>query len=410
MQLSLDEQSRLIEESALQWLSAEYDFAGRKQSLADPLSCPERVWSAFAHMGWLALPIPEAAGGLGGRLLDIGLLMRAMGRHLVVEPYAACVLRAARLLALHATPAQRAWLTPLIAGNGRAVLAHDESAQHDQAAPRLTQALRTRSGWQLSGEKLLVAGGPGADWYSVSASLIPSGVPFQSGAASLRVFRVPADHAGLTVRHCTLANGTRAADLQFNELTLAPDALIGPDSDASDLLQRVLAEAGLAACWEASGAMQALFDLTRRYTAQRQQFGQPLAQFQVVAHRLAEIAVKCEEALAACQLATLCAERNSEELHSAYAMARSKVGRCAEFVSRECVQLHGAMGVSDDYPAASYFRALDAFRHQAGPARHHSTRFARLMLESGAWRSSRTLMQDHAPTPLFVPGGGEAAR
>lgn len=403
MLLSLDEQSRLIEQSALQWLGAEYDFARRRHSLSHALTCPEHVWSAFAQMGWLALPIPDAAGGLGGRLLDVGLLMRTMGRHLVVEPFAPCVLQAARLLALHATPVQSAWLTPLIEGRRRAVLAHDEPAQHDPTAPRLTQAVRTADGWQLRGAKLLVAGAPGADWCLISASLAPSVTHATNGVTSQRVFRVPADHPGLTMRACTLANGTRAADLQFNQLALAPDALIGPDTDAAGVLHRVLAEAGLAACWEASGAMQALFDLTRQYTAQREQFGHALAQFQVVAHRLAEIAVKCEEALAACQLATLCAERNLTELDHAYAMARSKLGRCAEFVSRECVQLHGAMGVSDDYPAASYFRALDAFRQYGGPTRQHSIRWARLMLENGNWRLSRTLPQDETPSSPTAP-------
>ncbi len=385
MRFLADEQQQMIESSALDWLRHEYPFEQRARSMKEQDGCSPRVWSQFAEMGWLGLPLPERVGGFGAGAYETGLLMRAFGRHLVVEPFHACILVAARLIAEAGRPGQRdAWLPGIVAGRVRAALAHDEPSNHEPWTVRHTRARRVAGGWLLEGRKLLTVGGSGAELLIVSASSGDAG-------PSHRLFVLRPGLAGLTVRASRTADGGQATDLELEQVRVEDDALLGEDGDATAVLTRVRSEAMVAACWEAVGAMSAAFEQTVAYTQQRRQFGQPLSQFQVVAHRLAEMAVQCEEALAACELAALRIDRGEPERLALGSMARSRVGRAANFVAKEAVQLHGAMGVSEELPIAATFRKLNAFAQQGGSTAWHSRHFGRAMLASGAWRESRTL-------------------
>lgn len=389
MHFSLTEQQQLIESSALDFLTRE---AGRRQAPQDRaggLAPP--LWQGFAELGWLALPLPEQYGGFGCGAIDIGVLMRAMGRHGVNAPYHACVLLAARLMAELGSAAQREqWLPALAGGDKRMALAHDEPHCHAPWTPRRTYARRDGDGWRLDGVKLLVAGAPGADALLVSALLPATG----AGEAPHAVFLVPAQAAGLSLHPCQTADGALAADLYLDGVRVGNEAMLGaPDLslDCAPTLHRILAEGLISQCWEACGAMQAALEQTVGYTRQRMQFGQALAGFQVVQHRLAEMAVCCEEAQAASELAALRVDSGAADVLAAAAMAKSKVGRAARFVAQEAVQLHGAMGVSEEMPVASLFRKLTQFQQQGGGTGWHGHEFGQRLLASNAWRYSQTL-------------------
>jgi len=384
--LSLTELQEMIETSVLEFLSHEYDFLKRANSLKAPHAIDPAIWRSFADMGWLGLPLSEADGGIGGRAMECGLLMRAFGRHLVVEPYLPSVLLGTRLLDALGNPAQREdWLPALADGSRRVVLAHEEAASNAPWAPRATKALQVDGGYVLAGSKSLVAGAPGADAVLVSARL-------EAGDHAL--FILPLDTPGLHATECRTLDGGRAADLRLDEVRLDAAARLGDAGDATPALQRVVAEAILGQCWEASGAMQAALEQTAAYTGERVQFGQPISKFQVVQHRLAEMAVCCEEALAACQLAAMRIDSDPASAQAMASLAKSKVGRGARFVAQEAVQLHGAMGVSEELAIASYFRKLLAFSQQAGGTAWHGERYGELMLDSGAFRVSQVLPND----------------
>ena len=385
MRLTLTEEQSLIEPSVRDFLAAEYDFARRQRSVQAPHACEPTVWRQFADMGWLGLLVPERAGGLGVGMLEAGLVMRAFGRHLVVEPYAATALLATPLLAAHGRSEQRSdWLPPLIDGSRRAVLAHEEITAPLPWLPRTTVARREGGGWVLRGRKQLVPGACGADLLLVSARVDAPG-------QGHRIFAVRPGTAGVQVNAAATADGAQAADLTLQDVRLSDADLLGEDVDASTPLAEACAWHLVALCWEAVGAMEALQEQTAAYVLQRVQFGQPLSQFQVVAHRLAEMAVCCVDALASCELAALRLEAGPAEATELASMAKSKVGRESRFVGQQAVQLHGAMGVTEELPVASWFRKLTAFSQQGGSTSAHSREFGLAMLRTGAWAESRTL-------------------
>src|SRR5690554_6368498 len=162
----------MIESSVLDFLNHEYDFIARGNSLSAPHGINPQIWQSFAEMGWLGRPVAEEDGGVGGGPVEAGLLMRALGRHLVVEPYLASVLRASRQLQLTARQDLLAdWLPALVAGERRLVLAPEAAFESDVWARRATRATRDGSVYLLHGSKSLVAGPPVADGLILSATL-----------------------------------------------------------------------------------------------------------------------------------------------------------------------------------------------------------------------------------------------
>lgn len=383
MLLAPTDLQEMIESSVLDYLKHEYDFIARANSLSAPNGINASVWQNFAEMGWLGLPVADEDGGIGGGPVETGLLMRAFGQHLVVEPYLACVLRAMRLLQQTASTAQKErWLPALIAGEKRLVLAHEERFEADPWAPRATRATRDAEGYLLTGSKVLVAGAPGADALIVSAGL-------EDGGCGL--FLIEPDAPGVTLTVQRTLDSAHAADLTLEQVRVVDDALLGNPHSNQAVLDEVLAAAIIAECWEATGAMQAALEQTAEYVRERQQFGKPLSSFRVVQHRLAEMAVACEDSLSACQLAALRTQDNPGSARQMAAMARSKTGRCAREVSQAAVQLHGAMGVSEELMVASLFRKLLAFHQQHGTTAAFTAAYGNHMLETGTWRDSQVL-------------------
>lgn len=398
MNLTFTETQAMLEASALHWL------AGNAQRVRDA-DDPGAFWPDLGEMGWLALPFDEADGGFGGGPIEAGLLMRAFGRHGVAAPaYRSGVLLAGRLVALLGSGVQREqWLEPLMASRRRLAMAYTEAGQDDPwAAPGTTATWHAGSGtWTLQGAKSLVVGGPGADALLVSAAVHGergAGSPSRPG-----LFLLPGDTPGVRARACALADGSHAAELVLQDVSLPADARLGDPAarrDVGETYRAVVAQALIASCWEAVGAMRAALEATVAHVTQREQFGRPLSTFQVVQHRLAEMAVCCEEATAACELAALRATGDWRAACDAASLARSCTARAARYVAAQAVQLHGGMGVSEELPVAGLFRLLTRFQLQDGSADWHAARLGEGMPHH-QWRESQTLLapsrHDDAP-------------
>jgi alkylation response protein AidB-like acyl-CoA dehydrogenase len=391
MRLTLTEDQALIQSSAMDWLADRYDFRQREASVHRDGGAKD-VWRAFAEMGWLGLPLPEAHGGLGMGPMEAGLLMQAFGRHLVVEPWHACVLQAGRLLSLAGAAAQQSeWLPGSVSGEARLSLAHMEPGDRLPWEPRRTMAVRDAAGWTLTGEKRQVIAAPGAARWIVSAQA-------QGGT---QLFLVRPSAAGVQLDAYDTVSGGRAADIRLSrvpaELLGTPDAAGAQGAQGAGSpeakLRQVLAEGLVGLGWEAVGAMQAALAQTTDYTQQRRQFGQSLSQFQVVQHRLAEMAVHCAEAQAVCELVSMRLALAPSEGPALAALVKTKVGSAARFVAQEAVQLHGAMGVCEELPIAATFRLLLAFRQQGGQGSDHAAARGIALWRSGGFGRSQTLTE-----------------
>jgi alkylation response protein AidB-like acyl-CoA dehydrogenase len=375
MDLTLSDEQRLLRESVDRFIAETYDADHRRRVAADPLGFSPEIWKKFAELGWLALPIDEAYGGLGGGAIETGILMEAFGRGLVTEPYLSTVVIGAGLISECGGEAQKQAILPEIAdGSLRLAFAHSERAARFDLARVDTKARPTPDGWRLYGHKTAVLDGNAADYIIVSARIANNdGAP-----GKLCLFLVPSGIAGLGLRDYPRLGGGRACNLDLTGVQLAADALLGDGSDALSKIECVVDRALAALGAEAVGIMQIMLDMTLDYTKIRKQFGRPLAANQVIRHRLADMAMQCDEARSIALRAALMADAEPVARGRAASGAKAKIGKCARFVAEQSVQLHGAMGVTEELDIGSYFKRLLAFDTLFGGSAHHYRRHAAL--------------------------------
>jgi alkylation response protein AidB-like acyl-CoA dehydrogenase len=375
MDLTLSDEQRLLRESAERFVSETCNAEYRRRLANDPLGFSAEIWKQFAELGWLALPIPEAYDGLGGGAVEIGILMEAFGRGLVSEPYLSTVVIGAALVAECGSEAQKRALLPDIAdGSLYLAFAHSERAARFDLAEVATTAAKTPEGWRLNGNKTAVLDGNAAGQIIVSARIAGDG----ASPGKLCLFLVPADVPGLTKRDFPRLGGGRACNLEVRDVRLPADALLGDGADALPAIEAVVDRAMAALGAEAVGIMQTLLDQTLEYTKIRKQFGRPLSANQVIRHRLADMAMNCDEARSMALRAALMADAEPVARGRAASGAKAKIGKCARFVAEQAVQLHGAMGVTEELDIGSYFKRLLAFDTLFGGSAHHYRRHAAL--------------------------------
>jgi len=343
MQFNLDAEQQLLSDSVSRFLQNDYGFEARTRLLAAGGS--GLIWRTFADNGWLAAALPEAYGGLGGSVLETVIIAQQLGRGLVLEPYLGCAVLAAQTLAAAATDAQRdAWLPSLADGSRRLALAYSEAAARGMPEQISTRAEGRDGGYRITGRKTLVLGGPEVDGYVVSAKTV-----------GLSLFLVPADAAGLTAVRTPLHDGRLAVELTLNDVRAAE--LLGVAGQGLAPLREGLAHGTLALCAELVGAMERTIEITADYLHSRQQFGVPLASFQALQHRMADMAAELE--LARSMLfAALASFENDDPIRrqDVLSAAKAHVSNAALNVCGQGIQLHGGIGMTDEYSVGHYYK------------------------------------------------------
>jgi len=237
MDLTPSDEQRLLRESADRFVSETYTADHRRKVASEPLGFSADIWKQFADLGWLALPIAEAHGGLGGGAIEIGILMEAFGRGLVSEPYLSTVVIGASLISECGAEAQKQALLPKIA-DGSLVLAfaHSERQARFDLADVRTTAKKTPDGWRLDGNKTAVLDGNAASEIIVSARVNDgAGKP-----GKLCLFLMPQGTRGLALRDFPRLGGGRACNLELRDVQLPADALLGDGSDALPAIEATI--------------------------------------------------------------------------------------------------------------------------------------------------------------------------
>ncbi|TAL01191.1 MAG: hypothetical protein EPO08_11240 [Rhodospirillaceae bacterium] len=376
MDLAYSEEQLLFRQSLERYLGENYSFAHRRHVAAKLHGFDPEVWAGLAELGCFGVPLTTEHGGFDGRLVTTGLVMQALGRHLVVEPVLGSAVIAGRLIARVAHAAQRdELLTPLIAGTSRIAFAHDDLGTK-------ASLKGGADGYRLTARKTAVLGGATADRLLVSAL---------NAAGELRLAILDAGTSGVSLHPYQLLDGSWAADVLVQDVTIGSDRILGDGSDAGPAITATLDDGVVAACWEAVGAMQAAYEQTCAYVRERRQFDRPLAGFQVVQHKVAEMAVCCEEAGAAALLAALKLDSEGADRDRAVAAAKVRISHCGRFVAKEAVQLHGGMGVSEELPIATYFRKLLTFELMFGSSMEYRRRYVKTVIAARAHEMSAVL-------------------
>lgn len=371
MSFTFTDDQRQLADSIERYLADKYGFEQRNRIRKGEGGWSRQVWKDFAELGWLAFPIAEEHGGLGGSTVDLALMMEAFGKALVVEPFIATIVLGAEIVA-RADPERAAEILPQVAaGEHLLAFAHSEpNSRYD--LPRVsTMATESDEGWILDGHKAVVLHGDCADTLIVSART--GGRDDERDGITL--FLVPGDAEGLTKRTYPTIDGMRGADLEFEGVRVGPDAVLGEMGKALDIVEGVVDRASVALAAEGVGAMQATVDLTTEYLKTRTQFGKPLGSFQVLQHRAVDMLSETRFAHALCyRTAGLMDSVGGVERARAASMIKAEIGRAGKMVGEEAVQLHGGMGMTDEMAVGHYFKRLRLIDVTFGNAGHHLSR------------------------------------
>jgi len=333
-----------------------------RRALADPLAPGEAsLWPRCVELGLAALDC--RADAAADDLQCMMIAQEELGRALAAVPFVATVVHAAALLRAAGTPAQHESALACIE-RGEATLAlalAEERSRYARPAPGV-QAVRRDGTWQLDGELAFVSEGDRADGFLIAAT--------HQGAPTLLL--VPANAPGLARTPVARLDGHGAADVHLRGVMVPDSARVGPEGGAHLLLESVERMGIVAEVAEAVGCMDALLALTVEYLKTRRQFGRPLGDFQALKHRAADMYVAVEQARSLMYFATLsCAMNDPVARARAVAAAKVQAARSARFVGQQAIQLHGGIGLAEEYRAGHYFRRLTALELAHGDADDH---------------------------------------
>jgi alkylation response protein AidB-like acyl-CoA dehydrogenase len=379
MNFDLSEEQSLLNDSVSGFLKARYDFEARKKIVASEAGWSPEIWKALAEeLGVVGVMAPEAAGGLDGGPVEAMVLMEAMGRALVVEPFLETALTAVSLLKRAGGARADALLEEIVAGMAIVAFAHQEAAGRHEILSVATTATRNGDGWKLTGAKAVVTAAPWATHLIVSARTGGTD-PRDPAGLSLFLIEVASAGAGLSVRGYPTVDEGHAAEIDLEGLTLPADALLGQVDQAHDaLIAPVMDEAVAALCAEAVGVLRELHAQTLDYARQRKQFGRAISEFQVLQHRLVDMFIAVEQAVSLTLMATLKLDAPAPERARAVSAAKVGVAKALKFVSQNAVQTHGGIGMTDELALSHYFRRATAIALQLGSPQAHLKRFISL--------------------------------
>lgn len=374
MDFNLSEDQRMLQDSVGRLLQDHYDFEARKTYMTSPEGWSRKQWERYAEMGLLALPFSEEDGGLGAGMVETMLVMEAFGRSLVLEPYLATVILGGGLLRLGGSASQRQNMAPLI-GEGKLTLAFAQAERQSRfdLADVATSARRSGAGWILNGRKCHVINGGCADRLIVTARVTGD----QRDLDGLGLFIVNADAEGVSRRAYVTQDRLRSADVTLDNVRIGTDAAIGEPGNALPIVEQVVDMATAAICAEAVGVMARAHEITVEYLKTRQQFGTAIGSFQVLQHRAVDMLINIEEARSMAMYAIMMSEeKDPRERSRAISAAKVQIGRSGKFVGEQGVQLHGGIGITEEYSIGHYFRRLTMIDQLFGNTDYHLVKLA----------------------------------
>ena len=368
MPLILTEEQTMLQDAADGFLNEQAPIAHlrklRDERDADGVS--RDLWRAFGEMGFAGVIIPEALGGMGLGAVEAGVIAESLGRTLTPSPYLGSSILSAKVLIDGGSQAKQAWLPRIAAGEAVLSLAVDEGAKH--APSRITtRAERAGNGFKLNGAKAFVLDGHVADALIVVATA-------EEGTT---LFLVDPATAGVAVERTVMVDAHNAARITLTDVAVDADAVIGAVGGGEALLDGALNLGRACAASSLTGAGDQAFKTTMDYLRTRKQFGKLIGEFQALQHRAAHLFSELELARAATIGAQIAIDEGREEAPLAASVAKAKAGRVAELAVQEAVQMHGGVGMTDEFDVGLFMKRVRVLNELLGDAGFHAERVAR---------------------------------
>ena len=375
MDLSISEEQSAIRDVISRFIENEYDFEKRMSIAEGDSAFDSDVYNFFVEQGFTAIPFSEEDGGLNGGPVETMLIMKEIGRGLVLEPYLENVILAGGVLKRLATDEQKSkWLTNIINGELQSTLAFTEPQSRFNLNDVATVAKVNGDKVIINGKKSFVLNGKEADIIIVPVRTSGS----QTEAEGISLFIVESDTSGILKNNYKTVDGHSASEITFKNVEVSKDNLLGEIGKGYQALESTVDDAILAVCAEATGIMKSLHDKTVEYSKNRVQFGVPIGGFQALQHRMVDTLMACEETESILLWALTTSQDDSSSLKKAISGLKYQIGTAGKHVGQEAVQLHGGMGISWELDIAHFFKRLSSIEILFGNADFHMKRFLTL--------------------------------
>ena len=374
MALVLTQEQSMLRDSASVFL-AENSPVSRLRELRDSRDASgfsRELWAAFADMGFTGILIPEAQGGLGLGYVEAGVVMEEIGRNLTASPFLASSVVAVTALR-HAGSAaqQQRWLPALASGKSIATLAIDEQAKHRPQHITMTASPRA-DGYTLNGRKTFVLDGHVADVLIVAART--SGA--SADTVGITLFLVDAKTPGVEIERVVMVDAHNSARVGFKDVVVSLDAVLGPLDGGWTGLQAALNAGRAGAAAELLGVADEAFKRTVSYLKERKQFGQLIGEFQGLQHRAAKLFCDLELGRSAVIRALQSLDEASASADASVAIAKARAGSTATLAVQEGVQMHGGMGMTDEFEIGFFMKRARVLQELFGDASFHQNQLA----------------------------------
>jgi alkylation response protein AidB-like acyl-CoA dehydrogenase len=374
---ALTEEQTLIREQASAWALKESPVSQFRalRDASDNAGFEQATWDAMIEMGWTGILIPEEYGGSDLGILTFGLVLEQLGRQLTASPLLPSALAGASALLLGGSAElKEAMLPKIIDGTAIVTLAVDEGTHHRPESTAL-EARASEGGFTLVGSKASVAEGSAATHFVVAART--AGTPGEDDGISL--FLLPADSVGVSRTPLNVLDSRDYANIRLDDVHVDTDALLGRLDGGLPLLQQVLdrARAGIAA--EMLGTASQAFDMTLDYLKTREQFGKVIGSFQGLGHRAAGLFSAMEQTRSCVEAALQAIDTDADNSAELASLAKCRAGQFLYDMTNELIQMHGGIGMTDEFDAGLYLKRARALEASYGNRSYHRDRYARLL-------------------------------
>ena len=376
MKLVLSEEEQFLKDTAKNFAEERSPISHFRslRDANDPQLWDKDIWSEMVKLGWPGILIPEEFGGSNFGVTGIGVILQECAKTLTPSPLFATGVLGAFALTQYGSEAQKKnFLPKIVNGEITTALAIDESSHHDPNKTLMT-AIKSDSGYTLNGKKIFVIDGASANLFIVLARTSGS----KGDSTGLSLFLVDSGSSDIEIVKLDMADSRNYANIVFNNVNVESSSLLGDLETAGETVESILDIGRIAMSAEMLGNAESAFDITLNYLKQRKQFGALIGSFQALQHRAAEMFCEIELTKSSVMAAMRAADESSNELQRLSSLSKTIAGETLHLVSNESIQMHGGIGVTDEYDIGFFLKRARVIEQIFGSAKFHTERYANL--------------------------------